>query len=357
MKLKNKAVILLCCAVLMVLAAGVCEIISAVQFSGQIHQTAAERWDTDGSSPCGQVSAFFSRENALSTASVESLQESIKKALTTASLEPKTKDGRLWYDAWSAEQGTVSVKGAKQQETDAIATAVGGEFFLVHPMKLLSGNYIRPDDLMHDRVVIDALLAWYTFGSSDVAGMELTVNGTIYQIAGVVEPAQDKTTQTAYGDKPRLYLPFTAENDHDEGSVNYSTSSDITCYEAVLPNPVRGFAEKTLREALGEREHMKLIVNTNRGSAARRWDTLRHLREMAVISDAIAYPWWENAARMRDFTAAELFRTELLLLVFPLLCLLALIWKGYRALERFIGEKREASRRKYRTIEKDPYSV
>ena len=125
----------------------------------------------------------------------------------------------------------------------------------------------------------------------------------------------------------------------------------------MLPNPVRGFAEKTLREALGEREHMKLIVNTNRGSAARRWDTLRHLREMAVISDAIAYPWWENAARMRDFTAAELFRTELLLLVFPLLCLLALIWKGYRALERFIGEKREASRRKYRTIEKDPYSV
>ena len=355
MKLNKKAVIPLCCAALMLLSVGICEGVTAAGFAGQIHQTAAERWDSDGSVPCAQISAFFSRDSAPSPASVESLRDSINKALTTASLAPKNKDARLWYDAWSTEQGSVSVQGAKKQEMTALATAVGGEFFLAHPMKLLSGGYIRPDDLMHDRVVIDSLLAWYAFGSSDVAGMELTIDGTVYQIAGVVEPAQDRITQTAYGDKPRVYVPFAA--DDSDSAESYSAAARIGCYEVVLPNPVRGFAEKTVSDALGEREHMQLVVNTRRGTIARRWSTLRHLREMSVASDGIAYPWWENAARMRDLSAAQRFRTELLLLMFPVLCLLVLIWRGYRFLERFVAEKREKSKRKYRTIEKDPYSV
>ena len=60
---------------------------------------------------------------------------------------------------------------------------------------------------------------------------------------------------------------------------------------------------------------------------------------------------------MRDFSAAQMLRLEILLLIFPTLCLLFLIWKGYRYLERLIDEKREHFKRRYRTIEKDPYSL
>ena len=349
MKLTKK-LIPLCCAALMLLGTGICEGISTISSRDEIHQQAAERWMSDDTLAYAQISVFYSRESAPPTTSVESLRESVNKALTTASLEPKNKDAELWYDAWSTEQGTVTVNGMKPQETKAVATAVGGYFFRVHPMKLLNGSYVSQDDLMHDRVVIDDLLAWFAFGSSNVAGMELTVNGTVYQVAGVVESPQDKTGKAAYGTMPRIYLPY-APDDPESGS------STIGCYEAVLPNPVRNFGQKTMTDAIGERDFMRVLVNTRRTSISRRWNSLRHLREMVAASDGIIYPWWENAARMRDFSAAQMLRLEILLLIFPTLCLLFLIWKGYRYLERLIDEKREHFKRRYRTIEKDPYSL
>ena len=350
----RKAVPLLLAAALL-LGTFVCECIGVCMTSEQLHQTAAERWTADDEIPYVQLSAFYSSKAAPPESSVESLHESVDKKLVESSLKSTDKDARLWYDAWSAEQQEVTVHGARATDCKALATEIGGDFFLVHPMRLLAGSYIRPDDLMHDRVVIDNLLAWQTFGSPDVAGMELTVDGKVYQIAGVVEPAQDKITQTAYGKSPRLYLPFAKES-ASESSIRNSGST-VCCYEAVLPNPVRGFGEKLLKEAVGEQEGVQLVVNSKRGSMARRWTNLRHLREMVVSTESIAYPWWENAARMRDFSAAELLRTEIALLLFPLLCLLLLIWKGYRLLENFIDRKREAHKRRYRTIEKDPYSI
>ena len=364
---KHLALIACALAVLMLIAVFICECVTAAGYGSQVHLTAAKRWDSDGSLPYRQVSVYVSGSRAISVSSVETIRENIDKALKTASLEAKNKDAKLWYDAWSTDQGEVSVKGDKTQNVTALATAVGGDFFLAHPMKLLSGNYIRPDDLMQDRVVIDTLLAWHTFGSSDVAGRELNVDGKIYLIAGVIEPAKDKITETAYGEKPRIYLPFAdssaaayldaySDSNYDEDSAGNS-GMKIECYEAILPNPVRGFAEKTLREALNSREDMKMVNQTERSSLTKRWETLKHLRESVVCSDGIVYPWWENASRIRDFSAAELLRTEILLLILPLLCLLVLIWKGYRAIEHLIDEKREQSKRKYRTIERDPYSV
>lgn len=358
MKWQKKTAVPLCCAALMLLTAVGLECWSVHGFSGQIHQLAAERWDSDGTLPCGQVSVFFSRESALPASNLESIHKSIEQSMKAASLSPKNEDAALWYDAWSTEQGTVHVRGAKTQETEALASAVGGDFFRIHPLHLLSGGYICPDDLMQDRVMIDDLLAWYVFGSPDVAGMELTVDGKVYQIAGVVETAQDRITQTAYGKKPRVYLPFFGTGSEETGSED-GNSADIriTCYEAVLPNPVRGFSEKTVTEAIGTHDPMQILVNTRRGSLTRRWQNLKQLRNFAISADGIAYPWWENAARIRDFSAAQRLCTEICLLVFPALCLLALIWKGYRFLEHFIAEKREKRKRRYRTIEKDPYSI
>ena len=352
--MKLKTLIPLLTAAAMLLGAGVCEGISAVTTGNQLHQQAAERWEADGALRYQQLSVYYSKENAPSADSVDALRRSVDAELQKASLEAE-QDTRLWYDAWSTEQGTATVRGTKVQDATAQVTAVGGDFFRIHPMTLRDGGYIQPDDLMHDRVVIDTLLAWLVFGSPDVAGMELTVNGTTYQIAGVVEPAKDTLTQEVYGEKPRIFMSFAEHDDEAEGFS--SPSRQFDCYEAVLPNPVRGFAEKTLKAAIGEKDQQKLVVNTGRGSITRRWNNLRHLRTMVTASDGIAYPWWENLARMKDFSAAQLLRLEILLLLFPVLCLVGLIWKGYRLADRWITARREAAKRRYRTIEKDPYSV
>ncbi len=251
-------------------------------------------------------------------------------------------------------------------------TAVGGDFFRMHPMRLVDGGYIAPDDLMKDRVVIDTMLAWQAFGATEVAGMELNIDGTVYQIAGVVEPENDSATRTAYGEKPRLYVPFemlgNSSSDYYDNSFYSADEPDyfpmensetpaLHCYEIVFPNPVRGFAESKLTDAIGERDGMKILCNSDRNSLKARWHNLLHQRNMVISGDGIAYPYWENAARMTDFTASQLLGLTILLLVFPVIYGLFLLWKGYRMLEAFIASKREAHKRKYRTIGKDPYSI
>ncbi len=359
-------------AAVCLIGCGVCEVVSSALTGSHISQQAAERWQS-GDLKFAQISVFCSSQSSFYPSSAEGIRESVKAALNKASIEAPNENARIWYDCFSIQRGTSMVTGKKMQSAQALVTAVGGDFFTMHPMQLMDGGYFFPDDLMHDRVVIDELLAWQVFGSDAVAGQEITVDGTTYLIAGVVKPESDRASSAAYGKKPRLYLPYQEQS--SSGSDPYSMGGDygdygmyggensgsdaelVTCYEAVLPDPVRDFARNTLNDALGERDGTEVVVNTGRASLKNRWHNLRHLREMVVSDCAIAYPYWENAARMTDFTAAQLLGFEIAFLAFPVLYGLWLLWKGYRALDRFIAKKREALKRKYRTIGKDPYSI
>lgn len=362
MKFRKRRVIPLAFAVLSLLGAGISSGVSRQLYSTQISQQAAERWAADSGDAYAQVSVFFSRDASFLESSAAGIREAVDAALVTASLESENEDARLWYDCYSAQRGTADVRGTKKNSASALVTAVGGDFFRMHPLPLLDGSYFSPDDLMHDRVVIDETLAWQTFGSSEVAGMELVIDDMTYQIAGVVAREDDKTSAAAYGEDPRVYMSFssalnTRQRQNEDGGDIPDDTPSIDCYEAVLPNPVRGFAEQTLTDAIGEREGFRIIQNTTRTSLTNRWNTLRHLREMVIVSDRIAYPYWENAARMTDFTAAQLLGVTIFFLVFPVLYGLWLLWRGYRLIDAFIKKKREQHKRKFRTIEKDPYSV
>lgn len=358
MRFRKRHVIPLVAAVLSLLGAGVTSGISHHLCSTLASQQAAQRWTSDGEDAYAQISAFFSDDANFLQASAEGVHEQIDSALTTASLMPENENARLWFDCYSTQGGTVDVRGTKKNSTSALVTAVGGDFFQMHPLTLLDGSYFMPDDIMHDRVVIDDALAWQTFGSSQVAGMELVIDDVIYQIAGVVAREADKTSAAAYGEMPRVYMSFSSCSDPGEGMNGDGRSTQtISCYEAVLPNPVRGFAEQTLTDAIGEREGCQIVQNTTRASLQSRWKNLLHLRNMVVADTGIAYPYWENAARMNDFTAAQLLGLTLAFLAFPILYGLRLLWKVYRFLENFLKKKREAHKRRFRTIEKDPYSL
>ncbi len=351
-------------AAVCLIGCGVCEVVSTALTGSRISQQAAERWQS-GDLRYAQISVFCSEQSLFYPTTAEGIRESVDAALKKASVEAPNKDARTWYDCYSIQRGTAYVTGKKKQSAQALVTAVGGDFFTMHPMQLMDGGYISPHDLMHDRVVIDELLAWQVFGSDAVSGQEISIDGTTYLIAGVVRPESDRASSTVYGDKPRLYLLYQEPSssgssygmEDDYGMYSGSSTEYVTCYEAVLPDPVRDFAKNTLSDALGERDGTEVVVNTGRASLKNRWHNLLHLREMVVSHDAIAYPYWENAARMTDFTSAQLLGFEIAFLAFPVLYGLWLLWKGYRALDRFIAKKREALKRRYRTIEKDPYSI
>lgn len=341
MKLKRTQMLLYGSAVLSLL---VFWVLSA--FSGtlmQDTQRAAERWQADGEEAYAQVSLFFGQEASFTTVSAEGISDTIDAALQNASL--RAEDGkRLWMSAWSTQLGEIPMSGTKTYSASALVTAIGGDFFTMHPMTLLDGNYIGEDDLMHDRVVLDEKIAWLLFGSSDVSGMEVIVNDRRCIVAGVVRPEQDYATEQAYGEKPRFYASYELCREWSE-----EEALTVHCYEAVLPNPVRGFAEKTLTDAVGERDSMRVIQNTGRESLSNRWYNLRHIHEMLVNPDSAAFPYWENAARIVDYDMAVLLGFEILFLVLPVVCGLILLSKGYKWVNRFISEKRQAHKNRFRS--------
>ena len=348
MKLTKRRIIPLCIAAGCLLLCGVTAGISSAEASGQISQQAAERWQGEGENACCQVSIFANRDAGFDKTSVDSLKEQIDTALTNASLEA-SEGGQLWYCSYSTPVGTMPVNGATRTTAQPMVTAVGGSFFSMHPFTLESGTYLTENDLMQDRVVIDSTLAWQIFGSSNVSGMEILVNDQRLLIAGVVRPERDAASRRAYGDAPRMYISY-ALYEKWQGEDYGGTAPWIGCYEAVLPNPVRGFAENLIQEPMQMQDGVQVISNTGRYSVSGRWKTLRHLKEMVISEDGIAYPYWENAARIVQFDTAVHLGICIALLIWPVPYVLRLIWKLYRAAERFIAEKKKARKRRYRTI-------
>ena len=76
----------------------------------------------------------------------------------------------VYTDAYCAF-GKTSVTG-DHGSSDASVVAVGGNYFLFHPLDLVSGTYFSESDVMHDRVVLDETLAWKLFGGSNLTGMD-----------------------------------------------------------------------------------------------------------------------------------------------------------------------------------------
>ncbi len=305
-------------------------------------QQAAERWQNQ--SEAAQISVFFRQDQNFTTDQIQSLHETIDSELTSKSLKAENKNSRLWYDAYSTQAGQTEVSGTRKNSSHALVTVVGGDFFLMHMPELVSGSYFSQEDLMHDRVVIDTQLAWQLFGSSDAAGMEITVQGEKCLIAGVIRPETDYASRTAYGTVPRIYLPyaFYLENWGLEQGA-------ITCYEAVLPNPVRKFAENLLTKSMNlENADTVILQNTGRYALSGQWNTLRHLRNL-VVCETVTYPYWENAARIVSFDMARLLLAEILLLIYPVLFLIYLLCRGYVLAGKKIDQKKLAWKNRYRS--------
>ena len=308
----------------------------------QDSQNMAERWSSDGKT--AQVSCFFSVNADVDEDSILELEHSIDGALSDAGVvqESENPGARLWADAFSAD-GKVTVSSDRSSlEADAIG--IGGDFFLFHPLKLLSGGYFSGNDLMQDYCVIDQDAAWQLFGSNDVSGMTVYIGGIPHIVTGVVQRQEGRLTEAAGLDGSLVYVSY-------QTLSTLGKSNGINHFEIVMPDPVTGFAENFIREKLGSSEkETEILENTSRYSFVSRLKLIPQFGTRSMNGKAIIYPYWENVARGYEDILAVITLAELLFLVYAAVLALVFfgIWwkhKGWTIRDKWLILKDKAERR------------
>lgn len=328
--MKRKAISLVIINALSLLIFGILFLVSYSLRNSLDSQKTAEIWAAAGDTRYSQISCFMSKSSAVQKEKITQTAYSIDEKLKEASISPYISEDsrqRIWAYAYS-KSGKLTVKN-ETKSAGVNAVAAGGDFFVFHPVKMLSGYYFTPDDLMQDRIVIDEDVAWQLFGSSNVVGMTVQINNRTFLVSGVSKKPADRLSKLTYGKEPRIYISYDAYYDicPDDNS--------ITCFEACMPNPVDGFAEKTVKETIGlDESSIKLVENTDRYSFI---SMLKFTKTFAVryMDDSeIYYPSWENTARVAEGRLSLMTALQIVFVLPTVITVIILIISGYKAVKK-----------------------
>ena len=320
----GKLALLIACLIQTVLSAFCFAMLGRV--SGMLKtQSAAGVWRGSGKDRFAQVSAFLPKDGTITLDTIRTFRATLENEFVQNSMEAP-EGGSLYTDAYSGRT-SLSVSGKSPGSVTVTAIGAGGNYFLFHPLTLLSGGYISDEDYMADRVVLDAQTAFNLFGSSDVAGMEVTIGGKTFPIAGVVQSESDFATNAALsaanassGDTGSASSTNTAMIYMSYDALNAMAELPVDCYEIVLPDPVSGFAKKLMTEKfpIGGGE---IVQNTGRFSVSRLVSVMGAFGKRVMTTSGVIYPYWENAARMAESYAALYLLLGTFLALMPLVCL------------------------------------
>ena len=158
-------------------------------------QNAATRWSKNHD--VAQISIFFTEDQKITEDSVKELAWKLTQALTEQAIgkDEKKSSGRELVMAYSAE-GQITLNRAGKTLT-VNAVGVGGDFFLFHPLTLLSGQYLNTSLDMKDGIVLDEDTAWQLFGSSNIVGQTVEIGGLPFYIRGVVKKPTGRLEKAA----------------------------------------------------------------------------------------------------------------------------------------------------------------
>lgn len=319
----------------------------ASQAKSQHYNFAAERWQNGGKTDYAQISCFFGDNSGFTTDSLGSVRAGILSSLQTISVVPE-EGQKLCPDAYSAPVGQATVKGDISGRSEADITAVGGDFFLIHDFRLLDGAFFSDEDLMQDGAVIDRNLAWALYGSHDVAGMNMTINGTQFYISGVIETPKTEEEIKCAGELPKVYISYDGASGFSAASADIyadfvggesgNTAAEkftkITCYEVLMPNPVENFAYQSVKSIMLGWE-CSTVQNTGRFDMVKRLRAIEKLPSQIVRKNGVYYPYWENASRMVQFRLSFVYLGAVICLIIPLLTVLGLGMKALRLLKKY----------------------
>lgn len=291
------------------------------RIAGLSHQQAAARWDKDGGA--AQVSCFFIRGVQVDDFQIKNFENQLEIALSEAAIEKDNENARLFVDAYSS-QGRITIV-SEQSTLEAEAVGIGGDFFIFHPLKLVSGSYFSGNDLMKDSIILDREAAWQLFGSSNIAGMSVTIGGIPHYVAGVVERETGRLPENAGLGSTVVYVSH-------ETLTAYGESEGISTYEVVAPNPVKHFVFNTVKEKFGVQENEMMVVeNSSRYSLESMVPVVLDFGVRSMQNSAIHFPYWENIARGYEDIRGVVLLLQFILLLIPtviLLIILIIKWKN-----------------------------
>lgn len=274
----------------------------------------------------------------------QSLQGSADTGLRSGSrnIPGSSKKLRGWEDCYSSTvKSTISpvnvVEGKRinGKATDVELVAVGGNYRAFHTFRFMSGGFLPEEPVDTFQIVINDVLAWKFFRSYDVTGHMVEIDGKLFTIIGVVEEKNTKVAELAGEQESRAFIYFGAlgalyggdsknipqsSSNDDMGGGSYgdyeggggnsqspsSTSTDyaIQCYEAMLPELVRGVAIADFKNAMPNyslTNPQVLVVNdTGRFSVTRVIDTMFPIGETEMQRHGYEFPYWEVATQMTE---------------------------------------------------------
>lgn len=292
----------------------------------QGYNYAAERWNSDGE--YAQISCFISNDSDFTTDSVGGIKAGIISSLQNISVMPE-EDKKFIPEAYSSPAGQATIRSDKTTgRSEAELTAVGGDFFLFRDFSLLCGSYFSDDDIMQDGIVIDRSLAWALYGSDNIAGMNVYIDGVKFYISGVIDNPNTKQEKNAVGELPQAYISYYGMELINSGME----FKNISCYECIVPNPVENYAYNAVDEYFKESYKGKyaIVNNTTRFNPSVRAKSFKKLSDYAVRDTNVIYPYWENASRVIEFELTEIYFFRRFTFVIPIITALYLIivlWK------------------------------
>ncbi len=337
LKLSKKQIALFSVLLVLVLLCSAC-LIAYSNLSGAMQsQLVAKRFRGESGGRFSQVSAFFANGNGKTFKDIYTFREKIDPALAEAAPEePGSESGTLWKDAYCG-QAEVSVSGNKGSTT-VTTLGVGGDWFYFHQLRLRSGSYISETDLMHDSVVLDEALAWQLFGSFDLAGMEVTIGGNPYIVAGVVQREDDSADKRAYMGEGGMFMHFDAMD-----ALTPDVEETIDSYEMVCADPITGFALNILETGFSLKDNVTAgiaLENTGRFSYGGSLAVIEQLGTRSMSQVSIVLPYWENAARYTEDILAVLLVAAIIFGLFPFglvaYCIIRLLVRGWKKLRHDI---------------------
>ena len=304
--------------------------------------TAAERFRGGSETRFAQLACFLPVGQGKSEEDIRAFRQTLDSKMVEQSLE-SPENGSLYLDAYCG-MGTVSVSGSGSGSASLTAVGVGGDFFYFHPLKLRSGSYINGGDLMDDLVVLDEETAWRLYGSADLAGMPVTINGKAFLVSGVISREDDFATQKAYHSDGGIFMSYSA-------LLRLQENTDIICYELVMPDPISGYAKSVVSEnfQVGDGD---IVENSSRYTVGHLWEVIRSFGDRSMRTNGVIYPYWENAARLTEDYAALLLVLAVLSALCPagfvLVNGIRYVRRGYRFAKQKVPEKIDAAVEKRR---------
>jgi hypothetical protein len=238
----------------------------------QSFQNEAERWQGPTEQRYCQVAAFLDK-GGLPARQADALESELKEAFPTQEIEPPIVTAFGTWKTGFAEYG--------HRKTDAELWQVSENFFLLHSFPMVSGGAGTFGE-QNDAAVLNEAAAFALFGSSDCVGEAVRIGSLGWRVIAVVREPEGAVNKAAFAGIPRIWLPIQGD-------------SDVTFYEAILPEYYSGFAAQMLERAAGT----PVTTSTGRFRLPRLWEKAKDFFRTPP-GKTPPLPPWEQSARLAE---------------------------------------------------------